>query len=149
MGEETVAGPDSSDMDDSIQYSHAGGEAKKEEKRRFQSAANMLDGGVVTKPISINPKGVGKGGGLKGAFEHDDANDAPPAQEYAENRFAGGTANEKEEYGEEPMPRMMAGGEAALPEDKEFQEDPGVDPDASFVAEFLKARKAKASAPGR
>ena len=130
---------------------HAGGEAKHREKIRFQQAAKMLDGGEVTSPQPKQP-GVGKGGGLKGAFEHDDK-DEDSIKKYeslvTDSYFAGGSAGEKEDYSDEEMPRMMAGGEAALPEKRDPQEDPGVDPDASFVADFLKARKAMARSPGR
>lgn len=153
---DAAAAPDAGEMDgydadaEPVSLYHAGGEAKHREKIRFQTAAKMLDGGEVTAP---QPKpGVGKGGGLKGAFEHDDKDDDTLKKfesTVPTTYFAGGSAGEKEDYSDEEMPRMMAGGEAALPEDRELQADPDVDPDASFVAEFLKARKAKARAPGQ
>lgn len=154
------AAPEAGEMDgydadsEPVQYMKAGGMAKTEEKRRFQVAAKMLDGGeVIEQP---RRPGIGKGGGLKGAFEHEaetpkleKPKDKIPESYGYEKDFAGGTAGEKEDYSLEEKPRFMAGGEAALPEDRQLQQDPGVDPDASFVAEFLKARKARAAAPGR
>lgn len=99
----------------------AGGEAKTEEKRSLQAPSGMHAGGVaksremagkepMPKMYGGGQPGVGRGGGLKGAFEHDD--DLPPPPPPKAVRV------EDEESG------YMAGGEAKLPEQRDPQEDP-------------------------
>lgn len=166
-----MAGPDSSDMGSGMEYASTGKQMKrKEDDAKTAKAAaalggeKMYDGGKVPYNAAHRP-GLGRGGALKGAFEPAEEPAPMPKVDqgsddayvsYDENgnmhtkkKHAGGEAKTREEADLEEMPHMMAGGEAAIPEEKEYQEDPGVDPDASFVAEFLRARKSKASAPGR
>lgn len=121
-GGDEMAGSDSSDSSsDMSSYAFAGGPAKKREKERFESAAKMLDGGPVEEPVTINPKGIGKGGGLKGAFESGDSTYDPKT---GENKFAGGNAGKGLPRHDQDAPKMAAGGLAKDPENRDAQESP-------------------------
>lgn len=208
MGEEEMAGPDSSDMGDVDRTVSIGGEMRYQDSKRFKRAEKMLAGGearsrepehlqespamhaggVAKSPErrekqprpamytgGLSKPGIGKGGGLKGAFEHDDDTPPPPPPPKAvkveddgndyyaggearlpEDRHeqpypamhAGGPAREREPEDFEEMPHMMAGGDAALPEERHLENDSLEDVDSSFIEDFLRRKRNRMSTPG-
>lgn len=101
-----------------MEYMAAGGVAKKREPEHMQEAPKMACGGMVEKMErakkyldggEVRRPGVGEGGGLKGAFEHEAETPEIPKSKWA-----------KPEMVEEPK-KYVAGGEAGAPEKRVLQ----------------------------